>query len=61
MENLKNAHQMFSKMFKEQDKAVMVKYIAYFIIVILIINIHDRCHIIIVFICHWLLIVDGAD
>jgi hypothetical protein len=38
MENLKNAHQMFSKMFKEQDKAVMVKYMAYFIIVILIIS-----------------------
>ena len=38
MERLKNVHQMFSKMFKEQDKAVMVKYMAYFIIVILIIS-----------------------
>ena len=38
MENLKNAHQMYSKMFKEQNKAVMVKYIAYFVIVILIIG-----------------------
>jgi hypothetical protein len=38
MESLKNARQMFSKMFQEQDKAVMVKYMAYFIIVILIIG-----------------------
>lgn len=38
MENIKNAQQMFSNLIKEQNKAVMVKYIAYFIIVILIIS-----------------------
>ena len=38
MENIKNTQQMFSKMLMEQNKATMVKYIAYFIIVILVIG-----------------------
>ena len=38
MDNIKNTQQRFSKMFMEQNKATMVKYMAYFIILILVIG-----------------------
>jgi hypothetical protein len=39
MEHINKARQMFSKVFMEQNKATMVKYMSYFIIVLLIIGI----------------------
>ena len=39
MEHINNARQMFSKVFIEQNKATMVKYLSYFIVVILIVGI----------------------